>query len=691
MKRLMDSASRLAPILFLPLLLAAPLPAAPGAAEKPAPVTFHVAPLGDDRSPGTDRKPFATLQRARDAIRALRRQPGGKDRPVTVLVQGGTYFLSTPLLFTPEDSGASEAPVTYAAAGKEVPIFSGGRRISGWQETVLAGNKVWVAEVPDVRAGKWYFRQLWVNGHRRVRARHPNIGFLRIAALPPAKSKKPAYEGQDHFEFKAGDLRAWNNLSDVEVVALHLWVGVRLPVSGIDEKERQVTFTARSRRRLVDGSAPARYYVENALELLDAPGEWYLDRKTGRLYYWPLPGEKRSEVEAIAPHLSHLLRVEGKPEAKQYVEHLSFRGLSFQHAEWWLPRNQPGDIQAAADVPAALQAEGARHCAFEDCTVAHVSGYAIQLDRGCQNNRIAGCHLHDLGAGGIKLGEMAIRDDPSQQAHGQVVSDNHVHAGGKIFHQAVGIWVGQSHGNRIAHNHVHDLYYSGMSVGWTWGYGKTLTRGNVVEFNHVHDLGQGWLSDMSGIYTLGAQPGTIIRNNVFHDVTAHRYGGWGIYFDEGSTAVVAESNLVYRTTHGGFHQHYGKDNVVRNNIFAFGRDAQLQWTRIEDHRSFTFERNIVYGTSEQFLAGYWGGQVVMDHNLFWRPGGAIRFGKWTFEQWQKRGHDGNSLIDDPLFVAPQKGDFRLKPGSPAEKIGFKMPDFSTVGVRPPEARRAASR
>src|SRR5262249_53308274 len=122
------------------------------------------------------------------------------------------------------------------------------------------------------------------------------------------------------------------------------------------------------------------------------------------------------------------------------------------------------------------------------------------------------------------------------------------------------------------------------------------------------------------------------------------YGGWGIYFDEGSTRIVAENNLVYRTSHGGFHQHYGKDNVVRNNIFALGQAAQMQRTRVEDHTSFTFERNIVYGEGEQFLAGRWDGKVVVDHNLYWRPGGGIRFGKLTWEQWRKQGHDGKSVV-----------------------------------------------
>jgi hypothetical protein len=661
---------------------------APAAEEKPAPVTFHVAPAGDDAHLGTKDRPFATLQRARDAVRALRPRPKG---PVTVLVRGGTYPLRAPLVFTPEDSGTREAPVTYAAAGKERPVFTGGRRVTGWKETTVAGKRLWAAELPDVRGGKAHFRQLWVNGQRRPRARHPNAGFLRIAALPPddPKAKDSRYQRQDRFTFAPGDLRAWNNLGDVEVVVLHLWVTVRLPVAGVDEKERLVTFTAKSRRRLADGATPARYYVENALELLDEPGEWYLDRKAGRLYYWPLSGEKPDAVEAIVTALPQLLRLEGRPKEKHYVEHVRFRGLAFHHAEAWLPAGEPGDVQAAVNVPAAVHADGARHCAFEDCEVAHVSGYALHLARGCQHNRVAGCRLFDLGAGGVMVGEQASRPDPAEQTHGQALTDNHVHAAGRIFHQAVGVWVGQSYANRIDHNHIHDLYYTGISVGWTWGYGKTLARDNKVELNRVHDLGKGWLSDMAGIYTLGTQPGTAVRNNVFHDVKAYKYGGWGIYFDEGSTGIVAEDNLVYRTTHGGFHQHFGKDNVVRNNVFALGRDHQLQRTRVEGHRSFIFERNIVYGEGEQFLAGRWDGQVVLDHNLYWRPGGPIRFGKLTWEQWRKQGHDEHSLVADPLFVAPEKGDFRVKPGSPAAKIGFKMPDFSTAGVRPPAKRESA--
>ncbi len=657
----------------------------------PAPVVFHVATTGNDHDPGTRERPFATLERAQTALRTLKRQSGGLRQPVTILVHGGTYSLTAPLVLTPEDSGTADNPVSIAAAAGEKPVLSGGRRVTGWKEVTVAGKRLWAAELPEVRAGRWYFHQLWVNGHRRPRARYPHDGFLRIAALPDVKPDTPRNQGQDRFQFHPGDLKRWKNLEDVEVVVLHLWVSVRLAVTGVNENQHLITFAHPSRRRLTDGPLPARYYVENALELLDRPGEWYLDRKTGTLYDWPLPDEKMANADVIAPALPYLLRFAGKPEAKQAVGHVVVRGLTFAHAEWWPARTDPVDVQAAAPVPAAIQADGLRDSALEDCTVTHVSNYGIHLARGCEHNRIVGCELTDLGAGGIQVGEMAVRDDPAQQTHANRVTDNHIHDVGQVFHQAVGIWIGQSYGNRIAHNHIHDLYYTGISCGWTWGYGKALARDNLIAENHVHDLGKGWLSDLGGIYTLGKQPGTVIRGNVFHDITGYRYGGWGIYLDEGSTDIRAEDNLVYRTSHGGFHQHYGQDNVIRNNVFALGRDAQLQRTRAEPHRSFTFERNLVYYRQGKLLQGKWDDdKFVMDYNLYWRVGGeAVRFGSWSWEQWRAKGRDQHSLIADPLFRDPDHGDFRLKSGSPALRVGFTPPDWSGVGPRPPARRGEA--
>ena len=240
-------------------------------------------------------------------------------------------------------------------------------------------------------------------------------------------------------------------------------------------------------------------------------------------------------------------------------------------------------------------------------------------------------------------------------------------------------------------NIFHDFYYTGISIGWTWGYGTALASNNTVEFNHVHHIGVKSdgdgpiLSDMAGIYTLGKQPGTTIRNNLWHDMAGIRYGGWGIYFDEGSSGILAESNVVYRTTHGGFHQHYGETNVVRNNIFAFARDHQIQRTRNEPHQSFAFVTNIVYFDTGVLLTGDLGGdQYLFDWNVYFdaRPDAKpdqLRVGPCTWQQWLERGHDRHSLVTDPLFVAPQQNDFRLQANSPALKIGFHPIDLSHVG------------
>ena len=656
----------------------------PARDDPPAPRTFHIAPGGKDAYDGSAARPFASLHRARDAVRALRREQGGAlKQMVTVLVAGGTYRLDAPFELTPEDSGTASCPVVYAAREKEHPILSGGRPVTGWKPAEANGRKLLSADLADVREGKWRFHQLWVNGERRTRARHPNAGFLEVASLPDQPPKGGRYPGGKRFRFAPGDLRRWDNLQDVDVVALHLWVSVRLAVESIDEKESIVNFVMNSRRRLVDGSKPARYFVENALELLDAPGEWYLDRKKETLYYAPAKGEKFPDAEVVAPKLPTLVRFKGEAEKGRFVEHVTLRGLTVADTEWWPARDDTCDVQAVADVPAVVHGDGMRHCALDRCTVTRASGYGVHLARGCSQNRVSHCHLHDLGAGGVKVGETAIRENRQEQTHANAVTDNHIHDVGKVFLQAVGVWVGQSYDNTIAHNHIHDLTYTGISAGWTWGYGKTLARGNIIEKNRVHHVGQGLLSDMGGVYTLGVQPGTIIRHNVFQDIDAYQYGGWGIYFDEGSTGIVAEGNLVYRTKHGGFHQHYGKDNVVRNNVFAFGKHAQVRRTRVEPHRSFTFERNVVCWKEGKLLDGNWDGDGYrFEKNLYgFADKGEVMFSKWTLAQWREGGQDRESVLADPLFVDAEKGNFRSLEGSPISKIGFAALKVADAGPR----------
>jgi hypothetical protein len=265
-----------------------------------------------------------------------------------------------------------------------------------------------------------------------------------------------------------------------------------------------------------------------------------------------------------------------------------------------------------------------------------------------------------------------------------ILSDNEIGDGGRRYHQAVGVLIGRCTGVQLLHNHIHDLDYSGVSVGWTWGYQNGEAYGNIIEYNHIHHIGRGMLSDMGGIYTLGVQPGTRLRYNHIHDVESRGYGGWGIYNDEGSSYILVENNLVYRTKSNPYNQHYGRDNIIRNNIFAFGREAQFSRGRVEPHNSFFFTNNILYfDTDGAVLAGNWKElQATIDRNLYCNASGRpLSFAGQPFEEWQAQGADQHSLIADPLFKDPAGGDFNLDPNSPAFSLGFVPFDLSTVGPR----------
>lgn len=671
--------------------------------------TFFVAAGGDDQWSGRLPKPnfrrtdgpFATLARGVEAARN-----GTDAAPRRIYVRDGRHFLEETVVLTADDSG-----LTIAAYPGETPVLSGGRPITGWQEVTIGGRTLWSANVPEARENDWSFRQLWVNGRRAVRARHPNQGYLKVAELPDATAQWT--DGHARFRFHPGDASNWPSATNAEVIVMTRWVESRLPVVSVDEPERMLSFGKRSVFQLAPGDL---YYVEHAFELLDAPGEWYLDAARGLIHYLPLPGEELRDIRAIAPVLMQLVRMEGQPEREQYIENVTFRGLTFAHNEWYFPessftdKNKPhvwppperakgGFAQAAIGVPGAVWGEGVRAAVFENCRFVQLGSYALELARGCISNRISRCEFADLGGGGIKIGETRIRDQTAEIARANELSDCHIHDGGKMFHSAIGVWIGQSPGNRITHNLIHDFYYTGISIGWTWGYDpRALATNNVVAFNHVHHIGVQSdgdgpiLSDMGGIYTLGMQPGTRVVNNLWHDIAGFRYGGWGIYFDEGSSSIIAESNVVYRTTHGGFHQHYGATNAVRNNVFAFARDHQVQRTRPEPHSSFSFRTNIVYFDKGVPLGGNWSGDKFdLDWNVYFdaRPGAAaeaMRFAGAPLEKWRERGHDRNSLVADPLFVDSSKDDFRLRATSPAFTLGFRPIDLQSVGIRP-ETRR----
>jgi hypothetical protein len=643
-------------------------------------VTIYVSPDGDDHWSGS--QPFANQRKTDGPMATL---PAALDRSrqimltdsiatARIVLGGGNYALENPLIFRPEDSGLS-----ISARRGETSVISSETQITGWRREKFNPN-LWEADVPEAHGGDWVFHELFVNGQRRQRARLPASGFF-LTATGTIKNR-PTQVQINPTDFKP----EWAAAGDVEMVVLAAWKQTRNRILSFSPPSNIVTLAGKAFPHA--SATQTRYYIENAPDSFQ-PGQWRLNSRSGTVSYCPEPGEDPATAIITAPRLSQLVKLEGK--ADRPVRGVVFDGLTFAGTDWRMEGGSKIDLQAAVEIGAAFEAQFADSCVVEHCRFTRLGEYAIDFGRGCRSNTVAGCEMFDLGGGGVRVGETDFKNATATPNFGNSVTDNHIHDIGLVNAPAVGALILLSASNTVAHNEIDHTYYTAISVGWSWGYQPNPCRGNLVEYNHLHDIGQGMLSDMGGVYTLGMQPGTIVRNNLIHDVSVFDYGGWGLYTDEGSSGIVLENNVVYRCQSAGFHQHYGETNLICNNIFALNRDAQLVRTRLESHTSFFFTNNIVYFDSGRLFAGNWSSNgFVIDHNIYFDTRASASHppldGSLKFADWQAEGHDRHSLFVDPLFVAPEKGDFRLRRKSPAVQFGFHPPDLRTVGVRPTLAR-----
>jgi hypothetical protein len=670
-----------------------PASLAPMTRRSAAAITIYLSPSGDDRWSGTlpevavDGRdgPLRSPTAARDRLRALRSATPGVS--AEVLLRGGTYELDETMIFDRRDGGSERSPVVWSSYPGERAVLSGGRRLTGFVAGEMDGKPCWTLDLPEVRSG-WYFHQLWRHGQRLDRPRLPTIGTYRFAGFDDQPDSGFDWRnGPDRAEYHPGDLRAFRNLDDVKLVALQLWFDMHLRPVSVDHGKRLVRFARRALGSLRDEKRdPARYWVENVREAI-LPGQWYLDRAEARLYYLPLPGERLDAFAVVAGRLPELVRF------ADGVAHLHLQRLDLCHNDWERDRSSCGVVQAAYDVPGAVVFAHAERCALYACRIGHLGTYAVEVQAPSHANTVAACVMHDLGAGGVKIGHEELA--PHEEAVGQqvaarsplsmstIVADCTIRDGGHRYPSAIGIWIGNSGGNRILRNEIHRMRYTGISCGWTWGYQDTRTVGNRIEANHIHHINHDrLLSDNGGIYTLGRHPGSTICGNHIHDISCYGYGGWGIYLDEGSSEFVIDGNLVHGTRGPGLFLHYGRANVATRNILCAG-DGHFHIGRCEAHRAVDLDRNLVLVRSGEMQAGCMAsaGNVRWQRNLFWDERGMpVCAGEPLVPRLKDRQHAG-LVVADPLIVDAGGGDFRLHVGSPARSLGLTSPDPARVGPR----------
>ena len=581
--RIARSRWAIAVIAEVTLMTASGIPESQARQVGPAPAAdFHVAPDGRDTNPGTAAAPFATLTRARDAVR--KKVAAGLTKDILVLIRGGTYSQTETVTFGREDSGTEDFSITYAAAPGEKVVLSGGRRIAGWKN---GAGEIWTAEIPEAEAGRLYFRQLFVNGRRAVRARTPNVeGRSRWWSIKSCNysKNKPAPPDVPVVLSVSGKVADYGNVEDVEFVHICNNDMGRKRLAAVSAADQTLTLSTpnkwNSRVFRFDwylsiptagggGQTANLCYLENALEFLDQPGEWYLDRRTGVLSYWPRAGEDMAKAEVVAPVLQNtLLAFAGTPGRP--VQNVHVRGVRCEYVDWSPPawgymglfccniaiHREPNPGHRFID--AAVEYSHARSCSFRDGGVAHVGAMGVCLRDGTSQITIEGNEIGDLGGGGIGLGGCNVAagylyaaPPPGQDDYrGYRIANNYIHHCGTDYYGAVGIAQFVVQDCVVAHNLIHDTAYFGMGIAGSQDPKVPFVRNNIVERNHIYNAMKVTV-DGAGMYVAMGHydRGTIIRGNLIHDIIGKGPCG-GLYTDTNNFGCHYESNVIYRVPSG---------------------------------------------------------------------------------------------------------------------------------------------
>ena len=570
----------------------------------------------------------------------------------------GRYFVEKPLVLTEKHSG-----LTLDGGGKTV--VSGGAKISGWTRD----GKFLKARV---NAGK--VESLFVNGKRASRA---ETQLLHVHSA-----------GDSTITMRVEDVRELLELPrekypEVLVEFYAVWINAHCGLLDIARNPDGKTATLKVRNPLPiplsKWDKNPRLRVGNIFAALDKRGGFYFDSLGKTLWYYPRDGETPENISAHYPVATRILSACGK-SAEAPLSGLAIRGIAFEHSAHNPPANWRQNTQAAITLGGALYFDCVENLKFENNTVRHTNTYGLEVGHGSKNVKISQNEFFDNGAGGIKIGVEPRR----KLAHTQnvEVSDNIIYSYGRHDKAGVGIIYMDASDVRLSHNTIFDGHYSGISGGWTWGFAPTNTRNNKISENRIFEIGRGLLCDMGGIYTLGSHKNSSISGNEISGVYAHRYGGWGIYNDEGSADFIVEKNYVHNTSEGSYHQHYGKNNTVRNNIFAYGSSAQVALTRLGEKYpdELVYERNVVvYRPPAKVLRH---DKLItrlngkFDRNIYWNEDGAVEFANLPADVWQsKYGQDRHSVFGNPELKNGKFGNDLYK------KIDFEPFDTSGAGVR----------